>query len=98
MDSVDIVHGFIGQSGHCQWAPWTFSRSPEDWTVVHVQSPLNLWTFSTNGLCMFLHFVGLYNIVISCQRMISGQSQRMNSGQSKIRSLKLYTQELLREL
>ena len=44
MDSVDIVHGLSGQSGHCPWTCWTSPGSPGGLDNAHGQSPLSPWT------------------------------------------------------
>ena len=46
MDSVDIVHGPSGQSGHCPWKLWTKSSE----TVQTGQCPWIQWTLSMDSV------------------------------------------------
>ena len=49
MDSVDIVHGFSGQFGHCPWTPWTKSSESRQ-TGQCPLSPWTDWTLSMDSL------------------------------------------------
>ena len=79
MDSVDIVHGLSGQSGHCPWTPWTKSKefcpgSPGGLDSVHGQCPLSPWTDWT----------------LSMDSLDKVQSDLLKKNEVKVASLEIY--------